>query len=164
MVINLTDIFKEQVKLDHNIHQNHNVTYQTVIEEIKLALLVELGELANEVRCFKFWSNKGPSDKITILEEYVDGIHFITSMCIRENIEGIFEIREMSKNTNKKDITKLFNDLFDLSNKLSARQDIIHWYQLFLELGYVLGFNLNDIKDAYINKNKVNHQRQLDNY
>jgi dimeric dUTPase (all-alpha-NTP-PPase superfamily) len=54
MLLNLNDIFLMQIKLDRDIQNRHSVTYQTVINEIKLALLVELGELANEVRCFKF--------------------------------------------------------------------------------------------------------------
>jgi dimeric dUTPase (all-alpha-NTP-PPase superfamily) len=54
MLVDLKDIFEMQKQLDSNIHNNRNVNYQMIIEEIKLALLVELGELANEVRCFKF--------------------------------------------------------------------------------------------------------------
>ena len=47
-----------------------------------LALLVEIGELANETRSFKFWSVKPASEKKIILEEFVDGIHFILSLGI----------------------------------------------------------------------------------
>jgi dimeric dUTPase (all-alpha-NTP-PPase superfamily) len=126
MLVDLTDIFEMQIKLDRNIHQNHGVTYQIVIEEIKLALLVELGELANEVRCFKFWSNKTSSDKQTILEEYVDGIHFLTSMCLREHIPGKFEITNIHHVDDKKQITKLFNNLLDLSKILNTTKDIIY--------------------------------------
>ena len=71
-------IFKKQLELDTHIHKNHNITYQDVETERVIALAVELGELANEVRCFKFWSLKKPSAKEIILEEYVDGIPFIT--------------------------------------------------------------------------------------
>jgi dimeric dUTPase (all-alpha-NTP-PPase superfamily) len=54
MLIDLTDIFEKQGKLDANIHNKRKVSYSIIVDEIKLALLVELGELANEVRCFKF--------------------------------------------------------------------------------------------------------------
>jgi len=53
-IIDLNDIALMQKELDEQIHHNHNVTYELVIDELKLALNVELAELANEVRSFKF--------------------------------------------------------------------------------------------------------------
>ena len=51
------------------------------LEENKiLALLVEISELANETRCFKHWSKKGPSEESVLLEEYVDSLHFFLSI------------------------------------------------------------------------------------
>ena len=61
--IDLSEIFDQQVKLDKHIQSNHNLRYEDILEELKLALAVEMGELANEVRCFKFWSFKLPSEK-----------------------------------------------------------------------------------------------------
>ena len=52
--INLSEIFDQQIELDKHIHSNHHLSYDDIFEELKLALAVELGELANEVRCFKF--------------------------------------------------------------------------------------------------------------
>jgi dimeric dUTPase (all-alpha-NTP-PPase superfamily) len=54
MKIDLTDILEAQKILDKAIQNKHNVNYKNEFEELKLALFVELGELANEVRCFKF--------------------------------------------------------------------------------------------------------------
>jgi dimeric dUTPase (all-alpha-NTP-PPase superfamily) len=54
MEINLKDIIESQIILDETIQNKHGTTYAKVMEELKLALFVELGELANEVRSFKF--------------------------------------------------------------------------------------------------------------
>jgi dimeric dUTPase (all-alpha-NTP-PPase superfamily) len=54
MLVDLTDIFEIQKKLDAYIHLHHNVNYGMVFNELKLALIVELSELANDVRSFKF--------------------------------------------------------------------------------------------------------------
>lgn len=51
-------LFSKQEKLDQYIIENHQLHDQDLFEEKMLALLVELGELANETRCFKFWSEK----------------------------------------------------------------------------------------------------------
>jgi dimeric dUTPase (all-alpha-NTP-PPase superfamily) len=54
MQLNLKEIIETQIILDRAIQAKHNVSYEKVLEELKLALFVELGELANEVRSFKF--------------------------------------------------------------------------------------------------------------
>src|SRR5579875_4105332 len=70
-----------QSELDAHIENEHPRKENRHSEKV-LALLVELGELANETRCFKFWSIKPASPKEVILEEFVDGIHFILSLGI----------------------------------------------------------------------------------
>ena len=74
------DLFERQRELDAYILEQQSLEGQDVLEEKILALLVELGELANETRCFKFWSQKPSSDKAVVLEEYVDSIHFLLSI------------------------------------------------------------------------------------
>lgn len=164
--INLSEIFDQQTKLDQHIHSNHRLSYANIFEELKLALAVELGELANEVRCFKFWSFKQPSEKEVILEEYVDGIHFITSLAIAKNVKNYnqWSINVNSKQHTKKEITVLFNQLFGRVNKLNNKLSIVKWYKDYIKLGYALGFSFDEIKTAYTKKNEINHQRQNNNY
>lgn len=164
MHINVNDILKLQSKLDATIHNKHHVNYKSVYEELKLALLVELGELANEVKSFKFWSVKDRSAKDIVLEEYVDGIHFIGSLCLANNIEGVFEISDHVELLSKKETTKLILKLFNDGDKLNSKSGIIKWYEDYLSLGYGLGFNIDEIKQAYFSKNKINFDRQENNY
>ena len=63
MKINLNALFERQRKFDEFIHKKHQLTYKKVFMETKLALFVELAELANEVKSFKFWSIKGSGPK-----------------------------------------------------------------------------------------------------
>ncbi len=76
-----------QNELDRHIESEHGLQNADLVDKKILALLVELGELANETRCFKFWSKKAPSEQEVILEEYVDGIHFILSLGIEIGIQ-----------------------------------------------------------------------------
>src|SRR3954469_23285631 len=78
----LETLFEMQAGLDRYIEENHQLENEDLFNRKVLALLVEIGELANETRCFKFWSVKPPSDKQVILEEFVDGVHFILSLGI----------------------------------------------------------------------------------
>src|SRR5699024_6193920 len=68
-----------QKKLDTYIETKRGIADQDVFSEQCWARLTELGELANETRCFNSWSTTERSGPAVLLEEYVDGIHFIFS-------------------------------------------------------------------------------------
>lgn len=69
--MNLTKLFEAQRVLDERIEQEHPRTEgENRLESKSLALLVELGEAANEYRGFKFWStNQEPITLIYEMEE-----------------------------------------------------------------------------------------------
>jgi dimeric dUTPase (all-alpha-NTP-PPase superfamily) len=54
MLQNFKIIVAQQKKLDKEILTKFNRNYENTLNERKLALLVELSELANEIRSFKY--------------------------------------------------------------------------------------------------------------
>ena len=72
MNINLTNCLVKQAELDERIMDMHHQTRESTQRKRVLALLVEIAELANETRSFKYWSLKGASEKEVLIEEYVD--------------------------------------------------------------------------------------------
>src|SRR5690625_840666 len=54
--MNLEKLFKIQAELDKRIVEKHGLQNEDLLDKKILALQVELGELANEWRGFKFWS------------------------------------------------------------------------------------------------------------
>ncbi len=170
--LDLKTIFNEQKKLDIEIHKNHKVSYKQVYDRLKLALVVELSEFANEIRCFKFWSYKRNLDHNKALEEYVDGIHFITSLCIASNVKpediklpnSCNKAKYITNEQNEIKISNLFLDLFNGIKKLDNNKHLINWYKKYLNLGYVLNISNNEILKSYLNKLKVNHNRQKEKY
>lgn len=73
---------KMQKQLDEAIVKRHfgEVDQKKFLSKRLLALNVEVGELANATRCFKYWSTKGPESKERILDEYADVMHFWLSV------------------------------------------------------------------------------------
>ncbi len=59
--MNLQRLFALQKELDLKIVSQHNLQAENLLQKKILALQVEIGELANETRCFKYWSDKEPS-------------------------------------------------------------------------------------------------------
>lgn len=59
--MNLARLFEKQAELDNRIVEEKGLRGQNLLEKKILALQVEMGELANEWRGFKFWSeDQGP--------------------------------------------------------------------------------------------------------
>ena len=78
--MNVKRLSEMQEVLDDRIIKEHQLEDKNLEENKIFALLVEISELANETRCFKHWSKKGPSEESVILEEYVDSLHFFLSI------------------------------------------------------------------------------------
>ncbi|MUK86900.1 dUTPase [Ornithinibacillus sp. L9] len=158
-----SSLFSMQKKLDSYIESNHQLENKDVFHDKYLALLVELGELANETRCFKFWSNKPRSSDSVVLEEYVDGIHFILSLGIEK---GLYYHSIELENTSVSE-TEQFNSIFELCVKFNnnpVQENYDRLFYNYLLLGQILGFTEVDIQDAYFKKNEINYERQNQGY
>ncbi|WP_243291217.1 dUTP diphosphatase [Bacillus sp. FJAT-47783] len=162
--MNLNLLFDMQRELDKRIEMKHELQNESLIERKLLALLVEIGELANETRCFKFWSLKPPSEKKIILEEYVDGLHFLLSIGIELNMTAV---NIPSPEPSKEDLTTQFLMIYEDISRFKNNRSKEHYIQLFhryLNLGVSLHFTMDDVYHAYVSKNEVNHERQNQGY
>ncbi|MGE7600935.1 dUTP diphosphatase [Peribacillus sp. NPDC097675] len=162
--MNIEKLMDMQAGLDRHIEKKHELHREDLVERKILALLVELGELANETRCFKFWSLKGPSDKETILAEYVDGIHFILSLGIEKGFVPIVESATLQVDG---DMTTQFILIYGCINEFRLQLDGPAFQAVFTEylrLGEMLGFSAMDVETAYVSKNEVNYERQKNDY
>ncbi|MFD1450855.1 dUTP diphosphatase [Oceanobacillus sojae] len=196
--MNLQKLFEIQAKLDEHIVKEKGLEGQNLLDEKILALQVEIGELANEWRGFKFWSeNQEPKppvhnwdvseDGLTqewlpewgyesypLLEEYVDCLHFILSIGLELGItiDDVSEMGDYTEETTTKtfisiygDIESIINDLeTDIFNKF-VKEDYATLLVRFIGLGELqLGFTWEQIEQAYLEKNKINHERQQNGY
>lgn len=182
--MNLNKLFTLQDKLDDHIKKEKGLEGQDLLDKKILSLQVELGELANEWRGFKFWStdqepNDFPRQKLgggedisALLEEYVDGLHFLLS--IGNDLETTYKEKSIM-DYEKWNTTQLFNAMYYqlamLENEvhnLAPRTSQINAYRLtfnvFLSIGKRLGFTWEQIEQAYISKNEINHERQVNGY
>lgn len=153
-----------QKDLDSEIHRLHNVNYETTMSKRALALLVEISELANETRCFKYWSLKPSSARDVVLEEYIDGIHFILSFGLAI---GIDIEQKFTAPLSDLELTDAFLYCYSSTIKFSKTFDSTDYINLFgsyLSIGEKLGFTYEDIRREYFKKNAVNHQRQQSKY
>ncbi|MFD1039587.1 dUTP diphosphatase [Virgibacillus byunsanensis] len=158
-----TSLFTMQKQLDTYIEENNNLTDRDLFEDKYLALLVELGELANETRCFKFWSTKPRNSKDVILEEYVDGIHFILSLGLDKGYRYESSVLTIGTNSETDQFTKVYEACVQFK-KESTQINYNNVFENYLTLGSILGFSEEDVRDAYLKKNEVNYDRQQQGY
>lgn len=159
----LSQLFIMQRALDAFIQRNR-AEDTDVFREKGLALLVELAELANETRSFKFWSTKGPSEIDVILEEYVDSIHFLLSLGIEKKFDDMMNWPEGEISG---DLTVVFlkttESIIHFLNELTAESYASMWIH-YGAIAKHLGFTPADIIKAYILKNEENYKRQTEGY
>lgn len=169
--MNLDKLFETQKVLRNRIGYNKQDRYNKLV----LALLVELGECANEWRGFKFWSQdqtprthkaRGPYVNIEdadfynpLLEEYVDCLHFIIEIGIELDVDINLVKQEIADEPfYRQSLTDHFNTVFNLAAKPFNQYELL--FNAFVGLGEYLGFEWREIEQAYFEKNAINHQRQ----
>ncbi|WP_040985503.1 dUTP diphosphatase [Oceanobacillus jeddahense] len=198
--MNIQKLFEIQAKLDKHIVEKKGLEGRNLLDEKILALQVELGELANEWRGFKFWSeNQEPKppvhnwdvseDGLTqewlpewgyesypLLEEYVDCLHFILSIGLDYNVNPENSTKHINetmnwiledRNVRSTSITEQFNIVFANISYFHQMGELEHYYDVtteFFILGEKLGFTDKQIEQAYLDKNKINHERQQNGY
>ncbi|WAA10193.1 dUTP diphosphatase [Fervidibacillus albus] len=163
--MDLQRMFAMQRTLDRRIESQHGLEQENLFDRKLLALLVEVGELANETKCFKYWSEKPASPKEKVLEEFVDGWHFILSLGIELRFDQ--DSYEIPMGDKIIDSTLAFLNVFESIHhfqKEKNKQRYVSLIQSYVVLGTTLGFTEKDIFSAYVQKNELNHQRQDDGY
>ncbi|MED3747579.1 dUTP diphosphatase [Geobacillus stearothermophilus] len=180
----LRKLFEIQGELDSHIEKIHpRAEGEKRLEEKILALQTELGEIANEWRKFKFWSNDRKPRTDQLIEEYVDGLHFVLSIGLEESerYEQLVPIRlglpdeltSICYETTIQQFNYLFFEIGRLYDSVTLHEvavdtEVEEAYEnivrMFIGLGEKLGFTEKEIVEAYMRKNMINHERQKNGY
>lgn len=164
--MNIERLFGLQKELNTRIVLEHKLQDENLYNQRMVAFLVELGELANETRCFKYWSKKPASAKEVILEEYVDGLHFVLSIGLDMGFTDLRLPNEVNlrDKMDKIALTDVFLSLYQRGSKQLSNEEFNTFFDEFLGLGVKLGFSFEEVEAAYLEKNLVNHERQDKGY
>ncbi|WP_041270036.1 dUTP diphosphatase [Parageobacillus thermoglucosidasius] len=203
--MNLSKLFELQRQLDEHIEKEHpRKPGEDRLAKKILALQVELGELANNWRGFKYWSYnqkpkteelgecplcKGTGDlgtvwaenciecggtgkvvvKNPLLEEYVDCLHFILSIAIElgYTVDDLYVWDdELVGKTEDIFLELMYWVVLIKSKDERKRKEAFRTvcYIFFNMAEQRLGFTWEQIEEAYMRKNAINHERQNNGY
>lgn len=155
---------EQQKKLDNYIMSTKKLVLDDDIKlKKRIAFMVEFFEFINEEKSFKFWSNKHNVDKNNLVEEFIDGLHFIVS--IGNDLEFNFETFKDTYKTESIDncIIEVI-DKFNIFNKELSQNLFGELLNSFLNIGFNLKFTSKELLDVYKQKNQKNFERQDNGY
>lgn len=153
--MDLPALFQKQNELNRRIIKQQGLQ-EDLTENQKLALLVELGELANEWRGFKVWRADRSPRRLEMLEEYVDCLHFFASTGLMLKVDpGAVEMRAIRL----EDTISQFRELFRRIAGMETAEDWERSFRLFLGLGEMLGLTQVEIERAHEKKHRINYER-----
>ncbi|UYL94217.1 dUTP diphosphatase [Geobacillus phage vB_GthS_PT9.1] len=171
--MNIKPLFEIQRRLDERIIKEHGLEGKYLFDHKLMALKVELGELANEWGMFKFWK-KNPQPRTRalrkpvmmpedqewynpLLEELVDVMHFLLSLGLERGWDRFIDYIDYKPYM---DLLQFENLLALFENSFISSGDYCNAWKHFLSFGRQLGFTEQEILDAYMEKNRINHARQ----
>ncbi|MEY8763396.1 MULTISPECIES: dUTP diphosphatase [Clostridium] len=169
--MDIKKMLADQKKLDDRILSNASIE-KYPLKNMKLALLVELGELANEWQGFKYWKKHKKINREKLLGEFADCLHFALSL---ENyyeskgneLEGDFSKDDFNSisdflEKNKPTLIDIIEGFFSTYNTVLNYGGEVLAY--IIGLGMMLGISKEEMEQAYYKKNKVNYKRQEEGY
>ena len=150
-------VYDENKKLDSLFISKYQKDLD-MVRKNKIELLVEIGELANETKCFKYWTTKKPNSELVSLE-YADCIIMCLCFCnyLNINLDNNFPI--VSHN---EDIISIFGNLYKLASAFyydEQKKTIKEIFSLLIHLGHKLGYTDDDIINISLRKIKEDKER-----
>lgn len=161
-----------QKELDQFIKDSKGYTLSEIelFEDKMVALFTEMGELANEHRGFKFWSNNNQYDDggeliNSLTEELIDTFHFILSVGndLGYKLDAVvFEkpCKEIRFQELMLDWQCVYADFY----RDSSKKNYIKMFKCFGRVVDYLGLNSDDVFVIYKYKYNKNIERQRNGY
>ena len=173
--MDLNKLYDKQAELDKHILEKQNIkmSKEELLNNTILALLVEVGELANTTRCFKHWSKKGMMDKEVVLDELADVWHFYLSignqikekyMSIDESLAWIYRKGNLTFH-----LLVLYFYCGEFGNTChEVSEDLTETYHRIgyeiIKITNLLDFTDKEVEQAYLKKHEENYKRQREGY
>ena len=159
--IDLNYVKKEQKSFIEHLKSIKGINYQESKFEVPmwltLALLSELVEVLNETKIHKWW-DRSPVNQDRLKEELADLLSHLGNLANELDVDLIASVEETQT-------TSLENQFIYIAYKITT----LPWRKMFgkhkletlitkyVELVYSLGFDMEEIKEAYFKKMEMNY-------
>lgn len=158
----INTMLRMQKELDREIFEKKakSVSENFSNDHLNLAIIDEIGELTHELKpMWCWWKEKQEQlDVEKVIGELVDVWHFVLMKHYRVFEKGDYTEQEL---------TKLMSWIYKYGQNYTY---IYHFlstnYELddVIALTFALGFEIDDVYEEYMRKNKINHERAENGY
>ena len=161
------EMLQMQAKPDEAIMKEYGLN-EINEENLRMAILDEVGELTHELKGNWCWWKKtqAPVDNDKVLGELVDIFHFVLSYQNNFNggVNGILSALMFEGNSDNI-LNLLMNNKYKLSETLTDLAILnIHKMERLVAISEYLDFTIEQVYEAYCDKNKINYQRLKEGY
>ena len=158
------EYYQRNKQLDKIYYDKYSGIDNKCYEKNCLELVVELCELANESKCFKYWSIKKPNKEL-VLEEYADCLSMVLFMFNHYNID-VLDVIDMDISD---DIVYVFNEIIRMCTLLMDKNNVNEKllkeiFTYLLHIGKLIDITDEEILDACYIKLGKNIERLNSNY
>ena len=165
MIIDLRNIQAEQVEFINYLESKPGTINPKskfgVTKGQAIDLLSELMEVCNAAKVQKWW-DKSEINKEHVAEELADLLAHICNIANYLDIELIHEVEELQIDCIEGHIIGIASDMIQMpysKNKTFVRHKIFVILSKYIQIVYALGFNIDEIEDAYHKKLETNYKR-----
>ncbi len=154
-------LYQNNLKLDKLFSDKYSKDQQMYHKNC-IELLTELGELANETKCFKYWSIKKPA-KEKVLDEYADCLTMAMYFLGYYNLD-LPNVNNFHRFNN---ILELFNHIFTESTKLYNEPEKSLVENIYINIYHIkdyLDITEEELQLAIENKHKIIYERLNSDY
>ena len=130
--------------------KNEVLNVQRLNQKI-LAFLLDLGQVAEDSRCYLFWEKDEPIDHQQLLEDYLEGLTMLMSIGYELRIDSIKNHSEIPSPT---DIYSLFFKIYHSILKVQSHyssEDYQNTIDDYFTLGFQLNIQIEEILNSYQN-------------
>ena len=163
----IKEMLQMQTKLDESIMNEYGLN-EIDEENLRMAILDEVGELTHELKWNWCWWKKtqAPVDDKKVLGELVDVWHFVLSYQnhFNDGENGLLNALIFEGNSDNI-LNLLMTNKYKLSETLTDLATLnIHKMERLIAISEYLGFTVEQVYEDYCDKNKVNYQRLKEGY
>lgn len=159
--IDLNYVKKEQKSFVEHLKCIEGINYQDSKFEVPmwltLALLSELIEVLNETKIHKWW-DRSPVNEERLKEELADMLSHLGNLANELDVDLIASVEETQTTSLEKQFIYIAYKITTLPwRKMFGKHKLDTLIVKYVELVYSLGFDMEEIREAYFNKMKENY-------
>ena len=141
-----------QVYINREIQTTKNevLNVQRLNQKI-LSFLHDLGEVAQESRCYLFWEKAEPINHQQLLDVYIEGLTMLMSIGYELRIDSIKNYTEIPMSSDLHSLFfKIYHSILKVQSHYSS-DDYQNTIDDYFTLGFSLGIQIDEIIDNYQN-------------